>query len=127
MVVKPIAHQVLSRLNMAQIEINEAGKIISNVIELGWGLRLKTTRIYEISNKLNLSDQKAHRNYANASQELQKTFILSKKNWNLKKRKKKQYFLMNLLFMSAQAFFTDGQKKIHAPKCPVMRRDVEIN
>ena len=48
MVVKPIAHQVLSRLNMAQIETNGAGKIISNVIELRWGLRLKTTRIYEI-------------------------------------------------------------------------------
>jgi hypothetical protein len=25
---------------------------------------------------------------------------------------------MNLLFMSAQAFFTDGQKKIHAPEVP---------
>ena len=47
-------------------------------------------RIYEILNELNLSYQKAHRDYANASQEQQKTFILSlKKNWNLKKRKKK--------------------------------------
>ena len=66
------------------------GKIISNVIELRWGVKLKTTRIYEILNELNLSYQKAHRDYANASQEQQKTFILSlKKNWNLKKRKKK--------------------------------------
>ena len=64
---------------MAQIETNGAGKIISNVIELRWGLRLKTTRIYEILNELNLSYQKAHRDYANASQEQQKTFILSLK------------------------------------------------
>lgn len=34
---------------------------------------------------------------------------------------------MNWLFMTAQAFFTDGQKKIQVPKYPVMRRDVEIN
>ena len=38
-------------------------------------------RIYEILNELNLSYQKAYRDYANASQEQQKTFILSlKKN-----------------------------------------------
>ena len=79
MVVKPITHQVLSRLNMAQIETNGAGKIISNVIELRWGVKLKKTRIYEILNELNLSVQKAHRNYANVSQEQQKTFILSLK------------------------------------------------
>ena len=42
---------------MAQIETNGAGKIISNVIELRWGLILKTTRIYEILNELNLSYQ----------------------------------------------------------------------
>ena len=46
-----------------------AGKIISNVIELRWGVRLKTMRIYEILNELNLSYQKAYRDYANASQE----------------------------------------------------------
>ena len=62
---------------MGQIETNGAGKIISNVIELRWGVKLKTTRIYEILNELNLSAQKAHRNYANASQEQQKTFMLS--------------------------------------------------
>ena len=64
---------------MWQIETNGAGKIISNVIELRWGVKLKTTRIYEILNELNLSAQKAHINYANASQEQQKTFILSLK------------------------------------------------
>ena len=56
-----------------------AGKIISNVIELRWGVKLKKTRIYEILNELNLSVQKAHINYANVSQEQQKTFILSLK------------------------------------------------
>ena len=54
---------------MVQIETNGAGKIISNVIELRWGVRLKTTRIYEILNELNLSYRKAHINYANASEE----------------------------------------------------------
>ena len=56
-----------------------AGKIISNVIELRWGVKLKTTRIYKILNELNLSYQKAHINHANVSQEQQKTFILSLK------------------------------------------------
>ena len=56
------------------------GKIISYVIELRWEVTLKTTRIYEILNELNLSYQKAHRDYANASKEQQQTFI-----WYLKK------------------------------------------
>ena len=71
---------------MGQIETNGAGKIISNVIELRWGVRLKTMRIYEILNELNLSDQKAYRDYANASQEQQKTFILSLKKIKIKRK-----------------------------------------
>ncbi len=55
------------------------GEIISYVIELRWGIKLKTTRIYEILNELNLSYQKAHRDYANASKEQQKVFILNLK------------------------------------------------
>ena len=74
---------------MAQIETNGAGKITSNVIELRWGVKLKTTRIYEILNELNLSYQKAHRDYANASQEQQKTFILSLKKIGIQKRERK--------------------------------------
>ena len=92
-----ITHQVSSRLNIEQKQelkimiLKELprdyvvdrniwrGKIISNVIELRWGVKLKTTRIYKILNELNLSAQKAHINYANASQEQQKTFILSLK------------------------------------------------
>ncbi len=83
--VEPITHQVSSRLNIEQKQelkrmiLEElprdygvdrniwTGKIISNVIELRWGVKLKTTRIYEILNELNLSYQKAHRDYANAS------------------------------------------------------------
>ena len=71
---------------MGQIETNGAGKIISNVIELRWGVRLKTMRIYEILNELNLSYQKAYRDYANASQEQQKTFILSLKKIKIKRK-----------------------------------------
>ena len=67
MVVKPITYQVSSRLNMEQkqelkrmilekmsrdygVDRNIwAGKIISNVIELRWGVKLKKTRIYAVS------------------------------------------------------------------------------
>ncbi len=97
-VVKPIIHQKQSRLNLEQkhelkrmllsekpvdygIDRNIwTGQIISNIIELRWGVKLKTTRIYEILNELNLSHQKAHRDYANADKEQQKLFI-----WKLKK------------------------------------------
>ena len=76
---KPICHQVSSRLNLEQKEelkrmlLKESpkdydidrniwtGKIISSVIESRWGVKLKTTRIYEILKELNLSYQKAHR------------------------------------------------------------------
>ncbi|MDJ0554042.1 MAG: winged helix-turn-helix domain-containing protein [Microcoleaceae cyanobacterium MO_207.B10] len=51
------------------------GQIISGVFDLRWGVKLKTTRIYEILKELNLSYQKAHRDYANANKEEQKTFI----------------------------------------------------
>lgn len=65
---------------MVWIEIRRTGKIISSLIELIWGVKLKTTRIYEILHELNLSYQKAHRDYTNANKEQQKAFI-----WNLKK------------------------------------------
>lgn len=62
------------------IDINIwTGKIISSVIEFKWGIKLKKTRIYEILNELNLSYQKAHRDYANADKEQQKSFILKLK------------------------------------------------
>ncbi|MDY7006001.1 MAG: winged helix-turn-helix domain-containing protein [Cyanobacteriota bacterium] len=51
------------------------GKIIRSVLESRWGVKLKTTIIYEILKQLNLSYQKTHRDYANANKEEQKTFI----------------------------------------------------
>lgn len=96
--VKPITHKAESRLNIEQKEELKrmllsdkpivygidrniwTGKVISNVIESRWGVKLKSTRIYEILNELNLSYQKAHRDYANADKEQQKLFI-----WKLKK------------------------------------------
>lgn len=90
---KRICHQVSSRLNLEQKQelkrilleelprdygINRniwTGQIISGVFDLRWGVKLKTTRIYEILKELNLSYQKAHRDYANANKEEQKTFI----------------------------------------------------
>lgn len=106
--VKPISHQVASRLDerekqelkrmlLEELPIDYGidrniwtGKIISCVIELRWKVKLKTTRIYEILNELNLSYQKGHRDYANANQEQQKVFIWNlKKNWNIEKKKKR--------------------------------------
>ena len=93
LLIKPITHQKQSRLNIEQkhelkiILLSEkptnygidrniwTGNIISNIIELKWGVKLKTTRIYEILNELNLSYQKAHRDYANADKEQQALFI----------------------------------------------------
>ena len=97
--VKPITHQVESRLNVEQkyklkrmllsdkpidygIDRNIwTGKIISNVIELRWGVKLKTTKIYEILNELNLS-------YQNSDQETMPMLIKNSKNYFRRKLKK---------------------------------------
>lgn len=53
-------------------------------------VELKDSRIYEILDELNLSHQKAHRDYANADEEQQNIFVLNlKKNLKIKKTKKK--------------------------------------
>jgi transposase len=66
------------------------GKIISTVIKQRWGIELKDSRIYEILDCLNLSHQKAHRDYANADQERQQQFVETlKKNSNPSRRRKK--------------------------------------
>ena len=75
---EPIKHQVKERPNPEQPqEIKEMvlndrptkygidreiwiGKMIGFVIKQRWGIELKTSRIYEILDKLNLSHQKAH-------------------------------------------------------------------
>jgi transposase len=57
------------------------GKIISQVIHSRWGVTLRNSRIYEIIEQLNLSHQKAHRDYANADERLQQQFVeILKKN-----------------------------------------------
>ena len=91
--VEPIKHQVKSRLNPEQQQeikrmiLNErpnkygidreiwTGEIIIEIIKKKWGVDLKTSRIYEILDELNLSHQKAHRDYANADPEKQKEFV----------------------------------------------------
>lgn len=98
---EPITHQVPSRLQPEQqLELKKmlleqkpsdygidryiwTGKIISQVIQSRWGVTLKETRIYEIIEQLNLSHQKAHRDYANADKSLQQQFVETlKKNSN---------------------------------------------
>jgi transposase len=97
--VEPIKHQVKSRLDaekqqeIKRMLLNErptkygidreiwTGNIIAEVIKQRWEVELKTSRIYEILSELNLSHQKAHRDYANASKEKQKEFVeILKKN-----------------------------------------------
>jgi transposase len=66
------------------------GKIISTVIKQRWGIELKDSRIYEVLDSLNLSHQKAHRDYANADKERQQQFVETlKKNSNPSRMRKK--------------------------------------
>jgi len=101
--VEPIKHQVKSRLDAEQQQeikrmlLNErptkygidreiwTGNIIAFVIKQRWGVELKTSRIYEILSELNLSHQKGHRDYANASPEQQKEFVETLKKNEIKK------------------------------------------
>jgi transposase len=94
-----ITHQVESRLNPEQqqelkrmileqkpsdygIDRNIwTGKIICYVIKERWSVELKDSRVYEILSAMNLSHQKAHRDYENAAPERQKAFVSTlKKN-----------------------------------------------
>ena len=144
--VQPITHQVLSRLNPEQrqelkimlleqkpidygIDRNIwTGKIISSVIESRWGVKLQTSRIYEILSQLNLSHQKGHRDYENADKEQQKNFISTlKKTSKLSRQRKKSYFLMNLPSTTVQVCFMDGLKKTLVLRSPAMKKSAEIN
>ena len=87
---EPIKHQVKERLNpdqqqeVKEIVLNDrptkygidreiwTGKIIAFVIKQRWGIELKTSRIYEILDNLNLSHQKAHRDYEKLHQKNKK-------------------------------------------------------
>lgn len=61
-------------------------KILEAVIKQKFGVELKDSRIYEILSELNLSDQKAHRDYDNADSQKQKEFQIELKR-KLKKSK----------------------------------------
>lgn len=106
--VKPIKHQVTEKLSQQQkqdlktiiltstpidygIDRNLwTGKIIAEILRSEMGVELKGSRIYEILDELNLSHQKAHRDYANADEEKQNIFVSNlKKNLKIKKKKKK--------------------------------------
>jgi transposase len=106
--VKPIKHHVTERLSQQQkqdlktiiltskpidygIDRNMwTGKIIALVLRSEMEVELKESRIYEILDELNLSYQKAHRDYANADEEQQNIFVLNlKKNLKIKTKKKK--------------------------------------
>ena len=50
-------------------------KIMMQIIEQKWNVRLKDSRICEIIQELNLSYQKSHRDYANADKIKQKQFV----------------------------------------------------
>ena len=105
---QPITHQVPCRLQPSQqLELKKmlleqkptdygidryiwTGKIISQVIQQKWGITLKDTRIYEILDQLNLSHQKAHRDYANADKNLQQQFVETlKKNFKPNRKRKR--------------------------------------
>ena len=98
---EPIKHQVPQRLNTTQkqqfkqmllqqtpmdygIDRNLwTAKIMMEIIEQKWNIRLKDSRIYEIIGELNLSYQRSHRDCANADKIKQKQFIeLLKKTEN---------------------------------------------
>jgi transposase len=109
--VRPISHEVKTRLSKEQQqEIKQTilterpsnygidreiwtGKIIAAVILEKWGVELKTSRIYEILDELNLSHQKEHRDYANASPEKQKEFVET-----LKKTEREKKWRENTVF-----------------------------
>ncbi|MEG5067506.1 winged helix-turn-helix domain-containing protein [Microcoleus sp. B3-A4] len=55
------------------------GKIMPAVIKQRWKVELKTSRIYEILADINISHQKAHRDYAKASPEAEGVCGSSKK------------------------------------------------
>jgi len=55
-------------------------KIIQQLLKKRWGVELKPTRIYEILQELNLSHQRVHRDYINASKSEQREFVANLKD-----------------------------------------------
>ena len=55
------------------------GKIIADVIKTRWNQELKDSRIYQILGELDLSHQKAYRDYETADPEAQREFVTTVK------------------------------------------------
>lgn len=135
--VKPITHQLAESLSPEQkqeikrmlltekpidygIDRNIwTGEIISSVIEWRWGVKLKKTRIYEILSELKLSHQKAHRDYANADREQQKTFVSTfKKKLQLKEEKEKIVCFDEFAVYDRPSIFYGWAEKNTRPQVP---------
>jgi transposase len=72
------------------IDISGRAKLSVQLSDHRWGIELKDSRIYEILDSLNLSHQKAHRDYANADSSRQQQFVETlKKNSNPSSKRKK--------------------------------------
>jgi hypothetical protein len=82
---------------------------------------VKTSRIYEILDNLNLSHQKAHRDYENASPEKQKEFVKMLKKSARESVGRKFSSLMNSQYITDQVHTMDGQKRILDLKCHQMK------
>ena len=54
-------------------------KLTIELLEKKWNVKLKATRVYEILQELNLSHQRVHRDYLNASKSEQKEFVANLK------------------------------------------------
>ena len=134
--VEPIKHQVKERLNLEQQqEIKEmvlndrptkygidreiwTGKIIVEVIKQRWGVDLKTSRIYEILDNLNLSHQKAHRDYDNADPEKQKKFVKVLKKMRQRKRGEKILFFDEFAVYNRPSTYYGWAEKNTRPQVP---------
>lgn len=135
--VEPIKHQVKSRLSPEQQQeikrmlLNErpskygiareiwTGKIIAAVIKQQWEVDLKTSRIYEILEHLNLSHQKAHRDYVNASPEKQKEFVaILKKKIALRKSGEKILFFDEFALSNRPTTYYGWAEKNSRPEVP---------
>jgi transposase len=144
---EPITHLVPSRLNPEQqLELKGmlleqkptdygidryiwTGKIISQVIQQKWGVELKSSRIYEILDELNLSHQKAHRDYANADSVLQKQFVdtLKKKLESRQPKEKIVFFDEFAVYDRPSLFYAWAEKNSRPQVLSNERRRTKVN
>jgi transposase len=105
------------------------GKIISQVIQQKWGVELKSSRIYEILDELNLSHQKAHRDYANADSVLQKQFVdtLKKKLESRQPKEKIVFFDEFAVYDRPSLFYAWAEKNSRPQVLSNERRRTKVN